>query len=107
MAEANQETEQKNDDKHLKLFGVCVDDSEHSARAFDCEYQVWRVVGCRAYILGLNCLTAHTFIYWFFELDIQNVHITSSTLCVFILNKHKPVNSCSGCLVERLIHQKL
>eukprot|EP00795_Rhopilema_esculentum_P014370 gene14370-5418_t len=35
MAAASQETEQHTDESHLKLFGVCVDDSEHSARAFD------------------------------------------------------------------------
>ena len=32
MASAEPETH-----SDLKLFGVCVDDSEHSARAFDCE----------------------------------------------------------------------
>eukprot|EP00112_Aurelia_sp_Birch-Aquarium-sp1_P016885 Seg3863.1 transcript_id=Seg3863.1/GoldUCD/mRNA.D3Y31 product="Universal stress protein Slr1101" protein_id=Seg3863.1/GoldUCD/D3Y31 len=41
MAEAHQETEQKSNDSHLKLFGVCVDDSEHSARAFD-----WYLKSC-------------------------------------------------------------
>ena len=67
MAEANQDTEQKKEDSHLKLFGVCVDDSEHSARAFDCEYQVWRLALFDAVPrLGLSCLNAHTFYYWFF-----------------------------------------
>lgn len=35
MASAAQETEPKQDESHLQLIGVCVDDSEHSSRAFD------------------------------------------------------------------------
>ena len=48
MAAASQETEQHTDDSHLKLFGICVDDSEHSARAFDCKYTYgWFVLKVR------------------------------------------------------------
>ena len=47
MASATQETEPKHEDSHLQLIGVCVDDSEHSARAFDCKYRHCKVAASR------------------------------------------------------------
>ena len=86
MASAAQETEPKQDESHLQLIGVCVDDSEHSSRAFDCEYSLGTVFLLDAVsIVPRPCLflTPRSFVFTFFQEVPNNYSSKSSSFSRF------------------------